>query len=64
MFRGNQEGRQASSWEPAVLDFERDIGRIGPKQAIGHPSRGSSLERVQTGLRTHTPVHEFCALDL
>ena len=24
--RGNQEGRQVSSWEPAVLDCERDIG--------------------------------------
>ena len=23
--RGNQEGRQASSWEPAVLDCERDV---------------------------------------
>ena len=23
--RGNQEGRQASSWEAAVLDCERDV---------------------------------------
>ena len=23
--RGNQEGRQASSWEPTVLDCERDF---------------------------------------
>ena len=23
--RGNQEGRQVSSWEPAVLDCERDV---------------------------------------
>ncbi|KAK1340689.1 hypothetical protein QTO34_017080 [Cnephaeus nilssonii] len=40
--RGNQEGRQASSWEPAVLDCERDV-RL--------PSSSPRLERVQAGLR-------------
>ena len=35
MVRGNQEGRQASSLDPAVLDYER-----GPR-----------LENVQAGLR-------------
>ena len=33
--RGNQEGRQASSWEPVVLDCESDVPRgIMPKRAV------------------------------
>ena len=43
-------GRQASSWEPAVLDCERDV------QLPGHPSRGPRLERVQAGLRDTHPL--------
>ena len=67
MVRGNQEGRQVSSWEPAVLDCERAVqlpGGIRPKQAVGHSSRGPRLERVQAGLRDTSPVHKFHALGL
>lgn len=36
----------------------------GPKVAVGHPSRGPGLERVQATLRYPSPVHEFHARGL
>ena len=69
---GNQAGRQKQlgairkRGRQAVGSQPETTG-TGPKQAVGHPSRGPRLERVQAGLRdtpTPTPVHKFHALGL